>query len=295
MRGLSRNSESSSHEHHFLRRFSTFYPLTQIVPKAIPWELILLVLRGAARSRSPGKPCLRATSFVDKRRGKGEGKQVRVGSFNSLGCVETRGAWGLVGALWLTSGSPKPQGPKIERELFFSQTFRAPPGCPGKIPGCPAKKFGFPGLRGTYRTFRPPPLHMEDPHPTGRYPDQKVWVWVFFLPENSTKPHTSIEIDIILKPGPAVSGSPSLKTGLNHIDLPSTDGYLAYQPEEAGPTSEETCKQRMNFGGLHNPLLPSPWEEMMRVQYFFLYWNFFRFPPLRYRTSISLEKGISRD
>ena len=43
----------------------------------------------------------------------------------------------------------------------------------------PAKKFGFPGFQRTYRTFwSPTPLHVEDPHPTRRYPDQKVWVWV---------------------------------------------------------------------------------------------------------------------
>ena len=63
---------------------------------------------------------------------------------------------------------------------FFSQTFRAPPGYPGKIPGYPAKKFGLPGFRRTYRTFWPPPLNVEDPHPTRKYPDQKVWVWLPF-------------------------------------------------------------------------------------------------------------------
>ena len=41
-------------------------------------------------------------------------------------------------------------------------------------------KFGFPGFRRTYRTFWPPPHHVEDPHPTLAYPDQKVWVWVPF-------------------------------------------------------------------------------------------------------------------
>ena len=45
----------------------------------------------------------------------------------------------------------------------FSLTFRAPPRIPARIPGYPAKKFGFPGLRGTYQTFWPPPLHVEDP------------------------------------------------------------------------------------------------------------------------------------
>ena len=67
---------------------------------------------------------------------------------------------------------------------FFSQTFRVPPGYPGKLREYPAKKFGIPGFWRTYRTFWPPPLHVEDPHPTWRYPDQKVWVWVlFFFPE----------------------------------------------------------------------------------------------------------------
>ena len=65
-------------------------------------------------------------------------------------------------------------------QTFFSQTFRAPPGYPGKIPGYPAQKVWFPWFRGTYRTFWPPPVHVEDPYPTGKYPDQKVWVWVPF-------------------------------------------------------------------------------------------------------------------
>ena len=39
-------------------------------------------------------------------------------------------------------------------------------------PGISPKKFVFPA----YRTFSPPPLHVEDPHPTGRYLDPKVWV-----------------------------------------------------------------------------------------------------------------------
>ena len=66
-------------------------------------------------------------------------------------------------------------------QTFFSQTFRAPPGYPGKIPGYPAKKVWFPWFRGTYRTFWPPPLHVEDPHPTRKYPHPKVQVWVPFL------------------------------------------------------------------------------------------------------------------
>ena len=42
----------------------------------------------------------------------------------------------------------------------------------------------FPGLRGTYESFWPPPLHVADPHPTVGYPDPKVRVCLcsFFLP-----------------------------------------------------------------------------------------------------------------
>ena len=65
-------------------------------------------------------------------------------------------------------------GAQNRTQTFFSQTFRALPGYPSKIPGYPAKKVRFPGFRGTYRTFWPPPFHVEDPHPTGKYPDSKV-------------------------------------------------------------------------------------------------------------------------
>ena len=44
---------------------------------------------------------------------------------------------------------------KIEPKFFSSQTFRAPPGYPGKIPGYPAPKVWFLWFRGTYRTFWP--------------------------------------------------------------------------------------------------------------------------------------------
>ena len=62
---------------------------------------------------------------------------------------------------------------KLSTNSFFLKLL-GPPGCPGEIPGYPAKKVWFPWLRGTYRTLRPPPLHVEDPHPTRTYPDQKV-------------------------------------------------------------------------------------------------------------------------
>ena len=36
------------------------------------------------------------------------------------------------------------------------------------------KMFGFAGFKGHTELFGPPPLHVEDPHPTGKYRDQKV-------------------------------------------------------------------------------------------------------------------------
>ena len=69
---------------------------------------------------------------------------------------------------------------------FFLKLFEHPRDIPAKIPGDPAKMFGFPGFRRTCRTFWPPHLHVEDPHPTRRYPDQKVWVWVLFSSLKST-------------------------------------------------------------------------------------------------------------
>ena len=51
---------------------------------------------------------------------------------------------------------------------------------PAKFPGYPAQKVWFPWFRGAYRTFWPPPLHVEDPYPTGKYPDSKVWVCALF-------------------------------------------------------------------------------------------------------------------
>ena len=94
-----------------------------------------------------------------------------------------------------------------ERKLntnFFAQTFRAPPGCPGKSPGYPAKRVWIPWLRGTYRTFWPPPLHVKETHPTGRFPDQKVWVWVpFFFPELFTTWEITCAIQCCRRQSPA--------------------------------------------------------------------------------------------
>ena len=65
-------------------------------------------------------------------------------------------------------------------KLVFLKLFGHLRDIPTKSRDIPPKKFGNPGFRGTYRTFRPPPLHVEDPHPIGGYLDPKVWVWVLF-------------------------------------------------------------------------------------------------------------------
>ena len=77
-------------------------------------------------------------------------------------------------------------GAKNWTRTFFSQTSRAPPGYPGKVPGYPAKKVWFPWFRGTYRTFWPPPLEVEDPHPNRQYPDPKFCLGLgsFFFPDS---------------------------------------------------------------------------------------------------------------
>ena len=70
------------------------------------------------------------------------------------------------------------------RELninFFFWNFSGAVGISRQTPGISRpKKVWFPWFRGTYRTFGPPPLHVEDPYLNGKYPDSKVWVWVSF-------------------------------------------------------------------------------------------------------------------
>ena len=84
---------------------------------------------------------------------------------------------------WLKSQKKKTKafdrGP-IEHKLFFLKLFGHRRDIPAKSRDIPPKKFDFPWFRETYRTFWPPPFQVEDPYPTGKYPDSKVWVWVPF-------------------------------------------------------------------------------------------------------------------
>ena len=71
-------------------------------------------------------------------------------------------------------------------ELFLSQTFRAPPGYPGKIPGYPAKKFGFLGFGRTCRTFWPPTPSRGRPPPHSKISGPKSsGLGSLFFPESS--------------------------------------------------------------------------------------------------------------
>ena len=60
---------------------------------------------------------------------------------------------------------------KIEPKLFFLNLFGRFREIPAKSRDIPPKKFDSLGFEGT---FGPPPLHVEDPHPTRKYPDSKV-------------------------------------------------------------------------------------------------------------------------
>ena len=70
------------------------------------------------------------------------------------------------------------------RELnttFFVSNFSGTPGTSrAKSWDIPPKTLSSLGFEGHTELFCTPPLHVEDPHPTRRYPDQDVWVWVPF-------------------------------------------------------------------------------------------------------------------
>ena len=51
---------------------------------------------------------------------------------------------------------------------FFPRTFRAPPGYPGQNPRMSRRKVCLPWVSRHFPNYLLEPLHMEDPHPTGR-------------------------------------------------------------------------------------------------------------------------------
>ena len=69
--------------------------------------------------------------------------------------------------------------PKLNTNFFY-QTFRAPPGYPGKIPGYPAKKSW---VSRDVPNFSPPPPSRGRPPPHRKISQtKKVWVWDLCVP-----------------------------------------------------------------------------------------------------------------
>ena len=75
------------------------------------------------------------------------------------------------------------RGWELNTNFFCSQTFRAPPGYPGKIPGYPAQEVWFPWFRGTYRTFGPHPCTWKTPSPPENIRTQSLGLGSFFVPD----------------------------------------------------------------------------------------------------------------
>ena len=63
-------------------------------------------------------------------------------------------------------------GTRIEHEPFFGHRRDIPAKSRDILP----PKFDFPGFEGHTEPFWPPPLHVEDPYPTRKYLDSKVWM-----------------------------------------------------------------------------------------------------------------------
>ena len=80
-------------------------------------------------------------------------------------------------------------GVKNGRQTFASQTLRALPGYPGKNPGTSRPKVWFLWVSTDMpNVFWPPPVNVEDPHPTGRYPDPIVWICALLCCLNLVSP-----------------------------------------------------------------------------------------------------------
>ena len=68
---------------------------------------------------------------------------------------------------------------KLNTNFFFSN-FSGACGISRQNPGISRSKSLISLVSRDVSNFLPPPVHVEDPYPTGKYPDQKVWVWVPF-------------------------------------------------------------------------------------------------------------------
>ena len=70
---------------------------------------------------------------------------------------------------------------QLNTNFFVLKLFGCFQDIPAKVPGYPAKELVSLGFEGHTGLFGPHPSRGR-PHPTRRSPDQKVWVWVPFLP-----------------------------------------------------------------------------------------------------------------
>ena len=73
-----------------------------------------------------------------------------------------------------SNGKHQSLGDENWTQTFFLKLFGHRRHIPAKSRDIPPKEVWFPWFRGTYRTFWPPPLHVEDPYTTGKYPGSKV-------------------------------------------------------------------------------------------------------------------------
>ena len=91
--------------------------------------------------------------------------------------------------------------PSKGRELntnFFFSNFSGTPGISRQNPGISRQKSLISLVSRDILNFLAPPLRVEDPYPTGKYPDSKVWVCALFsfLTKNPTshkKVHWSLQ------------------------------------------------------------------------------------------------------
>ena len=147
------------------------------------------------RNKHPKKLCIKNFGgTLAGGQGGGLGAQilyVGVGFPSRIQCIKNfeggglRGSWGwrlrsnfaapflyvyvLFWGLALIARQKKNRGRELNTNLFFLANFSGAPGiAQAKSRDIPAKKCRFPGIRRTYRTFWPPPLHVEGPHPIRR-------------------------------------------------------------------------------------------------------------------------------
>ena len=69
--------------------------------------------------------------------------------------------------------------PRGQTNFFFSN-FPGALGISRQNPGISRQKFDFPGFEGHTELLGPHPFTWKTPHPTGKYPDSKVWVCALF-------------------------------------------------------------------------------------------------------------------